>query len=219
MSVAATSWAYSQTVGSSSAKFVLIALADYCDAKHCAWPSIQTLCDKTEFDRKTVIKNLHLLEKAGFLVDTGERKGATASIPIYRIPVDEAVPKTELVPKTGQLKQSQISVKQSQISHQPVLKEPLEPSPDAHAHVHAHTRANLAKGSNGQHGPDEWLEKLRGIYTWVDFDREIAKAQVYLDLPRCQGRKFTRTFFTRWLNRIDRPIELKDINPPKSVVL
>lgn len=111
MSVEAITWALSQKMDRSSAKFVLVALANCCGAEMTCWPSSQYLCDATCQDRKTVLDNLRRLRDAGFISDTGERKGATGSVVVYRlsgsengIAIDsEAVPKTELLssPENG----------------------------------------------------------------------------------------------------------------------
>lgn len=50
-----------------------------------------------------------------------------------------------------------------------------------------------------------WTE-LRSLYTWVDFEKEIAKMKAYQLTPR--GRKWTMTkrSVVNWLNKVDRPV-------------
>lgn len=85
MSFEAISWACRQSVGKSSTKFVLVALANHADAQGFAWPSIVSICETTEQDRKTVIAALKTLCDAGLLVDTGQKKGGTKQVILYQL--------------------------------------------------------------------------------------------------------------------------------------
>ena len=86
MSVEAITWVISQQVSHSSAKFVLVMLANCADGQDfVAWPSVAYLSDCTGQDRKTVLENLKRLREAGFIEDTGERKGSTKQVTVYRI--------------------------------------------------------------------------------------------------------------------------------------
>jgi hypothetical protein len=86
----AMSWAMSQPVEKSSAKFVLVALANCVngDSMLC-WPSTQHLADATAQDRKTVLDNMRRLREAGYIEDTKERRGATAQVAVYRLKTPE----------------------------------------------------------------------------------------------------------------------------------
>lgn len=86
MSVEAITWALKQPVKQSSAKFVLVALANCSNsADGTAWPSIAYLCDATSQDRKTVMANLKRLIETGYIKDTGNRMGGTKSVVVYQI--------------------------------------------------------------------------------------------------------------------------------------
>jgi DNA-binding transcriptional ArsR family regulator len=86
MSVESITWALKQPVKHSSTKFVLVALANCSDAvERLAWPSIAYLCEATSQDRKTVMANLKRLVELGFIEDSGERKGTTKSVVVYRL--------------------------------------------------------------------------------------------------------------------------------------
>ncbi|MCP4596161.1 helix-turn-helix domain-containing protein [Neptuniibacter sp.] len=85
MSVDATSWAWQQTTGKSTAKAVLLALADRAGADNTAWPSMATIAKDTEQNRKTVNASLRLLIAGGFIEDTGMRKGSTGKVVVYRL--------------------------------------------------------------------------------------------------------------------------------------
>ena len=91
MSWETQSWAAKQRPGSASAKLVLLGLASCADANHCAFPSIQWLCDFSDLNRKTVIAALQRLEDGMFplIEDTGERRGRTLQVKVYRLAVNE----------------------------------------------------------------------------------------------------------------------------------
>lgn len=86
MSVEAITWALALPVRHSSAKFVLVVLANCASADTLtAYPSIQYLADATGQDRKTVLANLARLREWGLIEDTGRRCGATGQVVVYRL--------------------------------------------------------------------------------------------------------------------------------------
>jgi hypothetical protein len=107
VSVGAITWALAQPVDRSSAKFVLVVLANYANADMCAWPSIAAICDATCQNRKTVMDGLRRLVSAGLIVQTGESAGRTGRVSVYQLnakAVPETVPlEAETVPKTALL--------------------------------------------------------------------------------------------------------------------
>lgn len=82
MSIAATTWAWRQQTGTSSAKAVLVALADITrrDAD-CCWPSRARLAALTELHPDTIRRAIRELEVAGLVEvearysDAGRRQG------------------------------------------------------------------------------------------------------------------------------------------------
>lgn len=89
---------FNQRISQSSAKFVLLAIANCADGKDFfAWPSVAYLSEMTGQDRKTVILNIKRLIEIGYLQDTGERRGSTKQVVVYQIIRDVVVPET--VPK------------------------------------------------------------------------------------------------------------------------
>ena len=84
MSIEAMQWAFKQNIKPSSVKFVLVSLGDNAQKDGLAWPSLADLTEKTGQDRKTVISALDRLEVMGYLVDTGDRKGRSGQVKIYR---------------------------------------------------------------------------------------------------------------------------------------
>lgn len=128
----------------STAKFVLVAMANLADADMTCWPSMQYLVNATSQDRKTVLEGMKRLRQAGFLVDTGERKGSTKSVVVYRLSSpgtgtasemessteNGAAPNLEAVPffppssPVFPVKQSQISVEAVPKTGHRTIKEP-----------------------------------------------------------------------------------------------
>lgn len=115
MSGAALAWALKQPVPMSSAKFVLVVMADQ-TTSDLAFMSLAALSKATAQDRKTIVAGLNRLIEWGLIEDTGEKRGRTGQIPVYRLLMGEGlfdvapfdkkhaksgtVPKTEPVPKT-----------------------------------------------------------------------------------------------------------------------
>lgn len=122
MSVEAITWALKQPVAHSSAKFVLVVLANCASAESAlAFPSVAYLASATGQDRKTVIQNLARLCAAGFIEDSGERMGRTRQIVAYRLTLEvtERQPKPE---RSQKRKGSDIPGKESRFSAQTVPK-------------------------------------------------------------------------------------------------
>lgn len=100
MSIDAMNWAKKIKTGKSSAKAVLTWLADMCGPDHCTFPSIGALADATELDKKTVQSSLQHLIAVGLIEDTGDRRGRTNQIPVYRlVGIEESVPDVERTQK------------------------------------------------------------------------------------------------------------------------
>lgn len=94
MSVEAISWAFQQPIQHSSAKFVLVAMANHAGQDMLCWPSAAHLASQTSQDRKTVQANLLRLREWGYLVDTGERRGTTKQVIVYQLKTPENGPVT-----------------------------------------------------------------------------------------------------------------------------
>ena len=85
MSISALNNAFKADVKKSSLKFILVAMADYANEEGEAYPSIQTLNNKTSLNRKTIIAGLMQLESLGYLKNTGKKVGRTNSITVWQI--------------------------------------------------------------------------------------------------------------------------------------
>ncbi|WP_141110896.1 DnaT-like ssDNA-binding domain-containing protein, partial [Citrobacter europaeus] len=100
MSLDAMRWAKKAKTGRSSAKSVLTWMADMCGADFTTYPSIAALAEATELDKKTVQASLQHLVENGFIQDTGERRGRTKQIPVYKlVGVDESIEDAERTQK------------------------------------------------------------------------------------------------------------------------
>lgn len=92
MSLDATVWAWKKKFtpekgGSSPAlkKLVLLSMADRADEQHCCYPSSTRLSDDCQINKKTLFKILDELISEGLIFDTGERKGKTKQVIVYRL--------------------------------------------------------------------------------------------------------------------------------------
>lgn len=85
MSIDATSWAWKAPVQSCSQRIVLLALADRAGEDHTAWPSAERLHQDTCLNIKTIPKVLKELTGLGLIMDTGERKGSSRRVVVYRL--------------------------------------------------------------------------------------------------------------------------------------
>ena len=145
MSVEAISWVLGLKVERSSAKFVLVAMANCANNDLTCWPSIQYLADATCQDRKTVLENIKRLKDAGFIADTELRKGHTGQVIVYQLKNPEngtvkesqkrnstengTVPKPEANSPVFSVKQSRFSVVTVPKTGHGTIKEPsIEPS-------------------------------------------------------------------------------------------
>jgi hypothetical protein len=97
MSIEAMLWAFKQSLDRSAEKLVLLELSNHAGTDNTAWPSLVRICNQTGLNRKTVISALDGLEEKQLIRDTGERKGASLQIKVYRLSLrglNETVPET-----------------------------------------------------------------------------------------------------------------------------
>lgn len=89
MSIEALNWAFRQEVKNSTAKFVLVAMANRANpnarGQVVAFTSLAYLAAVTAQDRKTVVSNLAKLRDWKLIEDTGERVGKTNQVPVYEL--------------------------------------------------------------------------------------------------------------------------------------
>lgn len=82
-------WALGQPVSKSSAKFVLVVMANHAGTDMTCWPSNKSLTEATGQDIKTVEAGLRRLREEGYVTDTGERRGQTGQVIVYRLNTPE----------------------------------------------------------------------------------------------------------------------------------
>ena len=56
-----------------------------------------------------------------------------------------------------------------------------------------------------------FMEELKKLYRWVDFDKEVAKMQAWLLTPKGRGRKLSRAFMVKWLSNSDKPVQVSSV--------
>jgi uncharacterized protein YdaU (DUF1376 family) len=63
---------------------------------------------------------------------------------------------------------------------------------------------------------EEWLKELEKspAYTGIDVRREFEKARIWIGLPQNKGRILNQRFFINWLNKIDKPLNIKPKERP-----
>lgn len=210
MSVEAITWALKAPVPASSAKFVLVVLANQAnDETGLAFPSVKYLSDATGQDRKTIIANLAKLVKWGLIEDTGDRVGRTRQVIVYRLVKDSALfteqsqkrnsPKNGTVPfflgksTVFPRKQSQKRDTEPLINHQePEKQEPVR-SPSG-SRLPADWRL-----------PSDWRSWATAERPDVDPDREAAAfADYWHGVAGAKARKADwQATWRNWIRRAD----------------
>lgn len=90
MSGAAFAWALKQPIPMSAAKFVLCIMADQATTD-LAFLAVDTIAKHTSLNRKTVMASIDRLVQWNLIEDTGERRGRTGQIPVYRLLMKEGL--------------------------------------------------------------------------------------------------------------------------------
>lgn len=113
MSLDATNWAWRVELSEKKGgcrmplkRLILLSLADRAGEDHCCYPSMQRLEKDTGLERKTVLKIIAELLEDHLISDTGERKGSTKRVKVYRL---NGVNGRETMPKTEQLQEKNLS--------------------------------------------------------------------------------------------------------------
>lgn len=103
MGHAVSEYAWGTAVRSSSVKLVFLALAENADNETGeAFPSIASIIQRTQLDRKTVMLALRWLQTNGFIEDTRRRVGGTQRVKVYRF-IGAPFEVTKTGPKTAPL--------------------------------------------------------------------------------------------------------------------
>lgn len=76
---------FTASIKGSARKLVLCAMANLADEEGCCYPSNPYLQGITSLNEKTIRRSIHELIARGYLEDTGERKGRTKQVIVYKI--------------------------------------------------------------------------------------------------------------------------------------
>ncbi len=117
MSVEATIWAWSLTKQqvSSLEKLILLSLADRANEKMECFPSAGRLEKDCNTNIKTIYKSLEALCQKNIIKKTGEMKGRTKSVPVYRL-LKVQTRETKSTPKNG-LAKNEAHPKTGEVAH------------------------------------------------------------------------------------------------------
>ena len=117
MSVEATIWAWSLTKQqvSSLEKLILLSLADRANEKMECFPSAGRLEKDCNTNIKTIYKSLEALCQKNIIKKTGEMKGRTKSVPVYRL-LKVQTRETKSTPKNG-LSKNEAHPKTGEVAH------------------------------------------------------------------------------------------------------
>ena len=89
MSFDAMTWASRQDPGEPIAKLILIGLGRHANGSGLAWPSVAELAEYSGLERKSVLRRLAKLERAGMISDSGQRRGDTGRVKVWRLAMDQ----------------------------------------------------------------------------------------------------------------------------------
>jgi hypothetical protein len=66
---------------------------------------------------------------------------------------------------------------------------------------------------------EEFWKEVRSLYAWLDIDEMVVKMKGYQLTPKGKNWKMTRRSVINWLNKQDKPIEIKEIKPKPDPAL
>lgn len=171
MSVEAVTWALGLDIAPSSAKFVLVVIANCASSETMeAYPSTAYLARATNQDRKTVAANLGRLRELGYIEDTGRRQGSTSQVVVYRLnePENGPVSDVEKTPENGPVEEAQKrnSTENGTVPFFPTNR-PNFPHKEARFSPqrgpktgHGTIRKDKGKGRKGETTFDQWVGSL-----------------------------------------------------------
>lgn len=219
MSVEAITWALRQPITHSSAKFILVVLANCASAEKAhAWPSVAYLSTATGQDRKTVMNNLQRLQEWGLIEDTGKRVGDTKQIPVYKLICGPNLfdKPAETVPKTGQYRKRDSTENGTvpvSTGNSPVFPAKSTENGTRNRQEPTRTKEREQRAPSGTRLPPDWkpsAEDRKFAETErpeLDVDAEAAKFRDYWHgLAGSKGRKADwPATWRNWVRRADAP--------------
>lgn len=97
-----------------------------------------------------------------------------------------------------------------------VDQKPTSPHDEQRHHTTLATSPHDPKEESLKKNPEEdkrdFISELRAdpFYSHIDFDTEIERMKRWLARPENKGRRLTERFVIRWLDKIDRPVQIKE---------
>ena len=156
MSIEAISMVLKSTIPGSANKFVLVALANYCDENFTSFPSCERICCDTSLDRKTVLRALSWLREKSVIEDTGGRRGNTGGVVVYRlVGVMNGPCIIKAVPKTGQLSSTENGTR-TESGIVPFFPKAVPNFPDKQSRI-SHEAVPFLRGSSPENGTQNLL--------------------------------------------------------------
>lgn len=184
-------------------RLVLLSLADRAGEDHCCYPSMQRLEKDTGLERKTVLKIIAELLEDGFILDTGERKGNTKRVKVYRlIGVNgrETMPITELLE----------AEKPAEIV--PITEQSQKRNHSVNGTLNSAVNGTLNSAVNGtQNLPMNLPLESKNKKTWFCFEK--LREEIYL---ADDGIDFESIMNSKWAEREKRAFEIYNAEKPMS---
>lgn len=238
MSVQAIGWALGQTVGASSAKSVLVAIANYADENGQCWPSQGRIAADTELTDRSVRTAMALLEEKGFIRRVQRRRPdgsrATDTISLVMQPEKSSAPpeapskKAEAVSPPPEAVSGLTSFEPS-VNHQEPVARTSAADPVAKLKtdiVKAFSAAGSMTLAPDTHRAERWLaqgydaalilatiremlSRKPNVTTLAYFDRAIAEAHTAKAAPIAKPIDLE----TQWRNKLKRWTEKGDWPP------
>lgn len=222
MSWPALTWAKSITVGSSSQKAVLMALAyRHNEDLACAYPSIASISEFTELDRKTIIAALNALKEKGLIEDTGERHGKTKQVIAYSLNMSQNGYCSDFSGKQYQKRDTEkqlINNTPSELST-PTSESNLQTQRIDNSSVPVFEKIETAcrkKLIPFDVVPDEYLEWAKTERLWTG-DQAKLEGQRFVDKSKAKGYK-NIDWFSAWRNWCRSPFCQTPMGVPKKPI-
>lgn len=191
MSIQAVSWAIQQRTGGPTEKAVLVALANYADARGECYPSYGRIAEDCEVSRRTVIRVIERLCEIGLVEKSANtRHGGGDTTNIYRLPGCQPVTGGECQDVTGGSDTGVtggVTLVSPLMNHQSIRKPSKKAKPDPHPLAEALWLAQpVTGGKRKTTRPDVAKALHAAIERGGDPQDILAACQAYYALPDCR---------------------------------
>ncbi|WOE31959.1 MULTISPECIES: helix-turn-helix domain-containing protein [unclassified Acinetobacter] len=210
MSLDATNWAWRVELkekqgGARKAlkRLILLSLADRAGEDHCCYPSMQRLEKDTGLERKTVLKIISELLDDDLIADTGERKGVTKRVKVYKL---KGVNGRETMPETAQLQDKNLS------EIVPTLEQFQKRNGSVNGMLNSANNGTLNSAVIGtQNLPIESTNESKNKKTWLCL-KKLREEIFFADA----SINFEIIVNSNWLERERRAFEIYNVEKPMS---